>query len=117
LVAEVIESGPKPSQPWGDIAHSAFERNTRLGGSGRTQQAVLAVGEQDTDCRALVAPAGYRIIGASSDHLVLDCGSSLPPVGAEVRFGLGYSALVRAMTSPFVSRVTSERPLSHVAGP
>jgi predicted amino acid racemase len=116
LVAEVIESGPKPSQPWGDIAHSAFGRNTRLGGSGRIQQAVLAVGEQDTDCHALVAPVGHRIIGASSDHLVLDCGSSLPPIGAEVRFGLGYSALVRAMTSPFVSRVTSARPLSRVAG-
>lgn len=107
LVAEVIESGPKPSHPWGDIAQGAFGPLTRLERNGSTQQAVLAVGEQDTDCRALIAPAGFEITGASSDHLVLDCGSSLSPVGAEVRFGLGYSSLVRAMTSPFVSRVTS----------
>jgi predicted amino acid racemase len=65
----------------------------------------VAIGEQDTDCSALVPPPGIDIIGASSDHLVLDCGSELPPVGAELRFGLGYSALVRAMTSPFVSQV------------
>ena len=84
-------------------------------GNGSTQQAVLAIGEQDTDCGALVAPAGFEITGASSDHLVLDCGSSLPPVGAEVRFELGYSALVRAMTSPFVSQVTMSRGRS-VAG-
>lgn len=105
LVAEVIESGTKPSQPWGDIAQSAFGQTPRTGRNGNTQQAVLAVGEQDTDCRALVAPAGFEITGASSDHLVLDCGSSLPRVGTEVRFQLGYSALVRAMTSPFVSQV------------
>ena len=107
LVAEVIESGPKPSRPWGDIAQSAFGAVTRPEQDGITQQAVLAVGEQDTDCHALVAPSGFEITGASSDHLVLDCGTSLPAVGAEVRFGLGYSALVRAMTSPFVSQVTS----------
>ena len=107
LVAEVIESGPKPSQPWGDIAQSAFGQTTRPERKGNTQQAVLALGEQDTDCHALVAPPGFETTGASSDHLVLDCGSDLPPVGAEVRFGLGYSALVRAMTSPFVSQVTN----------
>lgn len=107
LVAEVIESGSKPSQPWGDMAQNAFGQATRLRRNGSTQQAVLAVGEQDTDCHALGAPVGFEITGASSDHLVLDCGSSSPPVGREIRFQLGYSALVRAMTSPFVSQVTS----------
>ena len=109
LVAEVIESGSKPSQPWGTIAQSVFGTTVRPERHGSTQQAVLAVGEQDTDCHALVAPLGFEITGASSDHLVLDCGSSLPSVGTEVRFGLGYSALVRAMTSPFVSQVTNAR--------
>ena len=107
LVAEVIESGSKPSQPWGDIGESAFEQTARPQRNGSTLQAVLAVGEQDTDCHALAAPVGFDITGASSDHLVLDCGSRLPPVGREIRFQLGYSALVRAMTSPFVSQVTS----------
>jgi predicted amino acid racemase len=107
LVAEVIESGSKPSQPWGEMAQSAFGQTSRPQRRGSTQQAILAIGEQDTDCGALVAPAGFEITGASSDHLVLDCGSNLPPVGTEIRFGLSYSALVRAMTSPFVSQVMS----------
>lgn len=106
LVAEVIESGSKPSRPWGDLAQRALGQTTRHARQGNTEQAVLAIGEQDTDCGALVAPAGFEITGASSDHLVLDCGLSPLAVGAEVRFQLGYSALVRAMTSPFVSQVT-----------
>ena len=50
------------------------------------------------------------IVGASSDHLVLDVGSIGLAPGDEVRFHVGYSALLRAMTSPFVTKVctTSE---------
>ena len=51
--------------------------------------------------------AGVTILGASSDHLVLDTGAAPLPVGAEVTFGVDYSALVRAMTSPFVTKVFS----------
>ncbi len=78
-------------------------------------QAILAIGEQDTDCSSLVAPPGTAIIGASSDHLVLDCGSTSPLVGAQLRFHLGYSALVRAMTSPFVTQVFGHAGASRVA--
>lgn len=105
LVAEVIESNRKPSQPWGDIAQTAFGERSRPERSGEMLQAIVAIGEQDTDCGALIAPPGVEIIGASSDHLVLDCGATPPLVGAEFRFQLGYSALVRAMTSPFVFQV------------
>ena len=34
LVAEVIESGSKPSQPWGDMAQNAFGQATRLRRNG-----------------------------------------------------------------------------------
>ena len=78
-------------------------------------QAIFAIGEQDTDCGSLVAPPGTTIIGASSDHLVLDCGSTLPAVGTEFRFHLGYSALVRAMTSPFVNQIFGQAGASRVA--
>jgi predicted amino acid racemase len=63
---------------------------------------ILALGRQDTDPDGLTPPPGISILGMSSDHLVLDAGDWDLPVGAEVAFGVNYSALVRATTSPFV---------------
>ena len=45
------------------------------------------------------------MLGASSDHLVVDSGRHRVFVGAEMTFHLNYSALLRAMTSPFVTKV------------
>jgi predicted amino acid racemase len=64
----------------------------------------LALGQQDTDPAGLIPPAGVTIVGASSDHLVLEQEAGSLVVGQEQRFGLHYSALLRAMTSPFVGR-------------
>jgi hypothetical protein len=41
----------------------------------------------------------------SSDHLVVDLGDHRVSVGDEIDFGVGYGALVRAMTSPFVTKI------------
>ena len=41
----------------------------------------------------------------SSDHLVLDVGDHDVSVGDELSFGLGYGALLRAATSPFVEKL------------
>ena len=64
----------------------------------------MALGRQDVDIDGLTPPAGVSVLGMSSDHLVLDIGDEHITVGDEIRFGLGYGALVRAMTSPFVTR-------------
>jgi len=56
------------------------------------------------------APTGIEVLGASSDHLIIESTENNLLVGEEVAFQLNYSALVRAMTSPFVSKVyTSQR--------
>lgn len=108
LVAEVIESRVKPSQAWGRRGCSSFAQAPSLPRLSAPPQAVrrvlLALGEQDVDPAGLTPPAGMTIRGASSDHLVVE--STGPPlqVGDEQRFQLSYSALLRAMTSPFVSR-------------
>jgi predicted amino acid racemase len=105
LVGEVIESTTKPARPWGTIAETAFGPAVdRAGTSGRIRQIIVAIGEQDTDPSGLIAPSGFRIIGASSDHLVLDAAAVGTHAGDELRFELGYGALLRAMTSPFVAR-------------
>ncbi len=105
LVAEVIESKVKPAQAWGERAQSAFSEAPPINlNQGSTKQSILALGHQDTDPDGLNAPPGIVIHGASSDHLVIEAKQCLP-IGSEVRFQPNYSALVRAMTSPFVSKV------------
>ncbi len=105
LVAEVIESKAKPSQPTGEVAQAAFGVEVPPSERGAISQAILAVGRQDTDPDGLSPPLGVEILGASSDHLIANAGPALLAVGAEVIFQLDYSALMRAMASPLVSRV------------
>lgn len=102
LVAEVIESKIKPSRPWGTIAQTAFGEIHTAIDQGNIPQAILAIGRQDTDPDGLTPPAGIDILGASSDHLIVKSDAA---VGSEIAFQPNYSALLRAMTSPFVSRV------------
>ncbi len=105
LVAEVIESKTKPSRPRGEQGQTAFgDTVEERGARGPSHRVIVALGRQDVDVEGLVAPDGVDILGASSDHLVLDAHANRPDVGAELRFTLNYSALLRAMTSPFVAR-------------
>jgi len=108
LIAEVIESKVKPSQPWGEIAQTAFGEKPPTTDRGNITQTILAIGHQDTDPDGLRPPPGIQIIGASSDHLITDSGSANLCVGDEVPFLLNYSALLRAMTSPFVAKIIKE---------
>jgi predicted amino acid racemase len=105
LVAEVIEVGIKPSRPWGALAQTAYGELAPARSAGTTRQAILALGRQDVMLEGLVAPPGITVLGMSSDHLVIDCGDHRLSVGDELTFGLGYGALVQAMTSPFVAVV------------
>ncbi|MCF6322924.1 MAG: alanine/ornithine racemase family PLP-dependent enzyme [Gammaproteobacteria bacterium] len=114
LIAEVIESKIKPSQPWGEVGQSAFGVTPSVTNRGNIFQTILAIGQQDIDPNGLQAPSGIEILGASSDHLIVESSRCLP-VGTEISFQLNYSALVRAMTSPFVIKVEkSQGHYSHV---
>lgn len=104
LVAELIEVRTKPSTPWGHVAQSAFGAVVPRPGAGTAvRQGILALGRQDVDPADLVPPPGVTVLGASSDHLVVDLAEHDAAVGDELTFGVGYSGLLRAMTSPFVS--------------
>ena len=104
LVAEVIESKPKPTQPTGKLAQNAFGECPEVVDRGTVAQAILAIGVQDVDLGGLQPPDGIEILGGSSDHLVVTSNAGDLAVGAEVTFQLDYSALLRAMTSPFVAK-------------
>jgi predicted amino acid racemase len=105
LCAEVIEAKLKPSMPLGTIAQNAFGEIPAVIDRGLVTQAILAVGQQDVDPSGLQAPNGMDVMGASSDHLILESEQRELTVGAEVIFQVNYGALVRAMTSPFVTKV------------
>lgn len=107
LIAEVIESKLKPSQPTGELAQSAFGSIEPAIDRGMLQQAILAIGIQDVDPSGLECPEGINILGASSDHLVIESTKDKLLVGEEIKFQLNYSALVRSMTSPFVTKIYS----------
>lgn len=109
LVAEVIESNVKPSRPWGTIAETAFGALPPSADRGDVSQVIFALGRQDTDPAGLHPPPGIELLGASSDHLVAASGRDRPAVGGETRFQLDYSALLRAMTSPFVTKTIRPR--------
>jgi len=112
LTAEVIEVADKPAQPWGTRAQTAFgETPDRTGPgtgtgtrTGTVRQAIVALGRQDVDLDGLIPPVGIRVLGMSSDHLVLNVGDHPVSVGDELSFGVAYGALLRAMTSPFVTK-------------
>jgi predicted amino acid racemase len=104
LVAEVIEAKVKPTLPSGQIAQNAFGETPTVADRGQVTQAILAIGRQDTDPFGLQAPAGIEVMGASSDHLIVESDGNNLSVGTEVVFQLNYSARVRSMTSPFVTK-------------
>lgn len=62
----------------------------------------------DTDPGGLTPPSGVVVLGSSSDHLIVDAGPDHLPVGAEMTFQPNYSALIRAMASPFVTKQIKE---------
>ena len=107
LVAEVIECKHKPSRAWGTRHRTSFAKEPASSQEQPEQpmalRALLALGEQDADPAGLSSP-GISIEGASSDHLVVGGAVSALSVGDEQRFEVSYSCLLRAMTSPFVSR-------------
>ncbi len=116
LVAEVIESKIKPSQPWGEFAQTAYGDSSPVIDRGQISQAILAIGRQDTDPTGLISPMEIEILAASSDHLIVRSTDAEVFVGTEIAFQPNYSALCRAMTSPYVAKVFHSHFNCHVAG-
>ncbi|MGB3296610.1 MAG: alanine/ornithine racemase family PLP-dependent enzyme [Phormidesmis sp.] len=104
LVAEVIESKQKPSLPFGEICQDAFGEVPQFQDRGIRQRAIVALGRQDVLISGLTAHDNLEILGASSDHLILDSQNHRLQVGDEVSFDLDYGGLLSAMTSPFIRK-------------
>ena len=102
LCAEVIESSVKPSLPYGEVCQDVAGQVPAFRDQGRMRRAVLGIGLQDVQVSGLTPRSEIRILGASSDHLIIDAGNIIYEAGDEVTFDLNYGALLSAMTSPYV---------------
>ena len=107
LETEVIESQIKPSAPVGETMRDAFGQVPRFEDRGLRRRAIVAVGRQDVVPEGLApALAGVEILGASSDHMILDVHEAPREIrtGDSLSFTVSsYSALLALFTSPYVS--------------
>jgi predicted amino acid racemase len=104
LFAEVIESKKKPSLPFGEVCQDAFGNVPSFQDRGIRQRAIIALGRQDALVSSLKINNELEIIGASSDHIILENKNQNLQVGDEVKFNLDYAGLLKVMTSPFVRK-------------
>ncbi|MDF1670849.1 MAG: alanine/ornithine racemase family PLP-dependent enzyme [Roseovarius sp.] len=111
LVAEIIETGEKPSPFPIALVDPTLARLHILPTSGAAKRLILAIGHQDTDISGLSLPVGCTLIGATSDHLVIESIRSPLQLGTEVRFQMNYSALMHAMAAPDIEiKLLDDRP-------
>ena len=102
LVAEVIESQLKPSLPYGEIAQDAFGNIPEFIDHGQIKRAILGIGLQDVQVSGLTPRTDIEILGASSDHIIINTKTTELEVGEELEFDMNYGALLSAMTSQYV---------------
>ena len=104
LSAEIIETGVKPSIPFGESGLDAFGGKPVFEESGQIHRAILALGKLDVQTDGLTPPEDMTILGATSDHLILNTQDKTVKVGDRVSFGLNYGALLSAMRSQTISK-------------
>ena len=106
LTGEIIELKTKPSFPSGFTAHNAFGEHIPFKDKGLRRKAIVNIGRLDTDVSGLTPiQPGIEILGASSDHMMLDVEESPTlQVGDLVSFSMNYSALLFSMSSIYVEK-------------
>jgi predicted amino acid racemase len=72
---------------------------------GRMERGIVAVGRQDVEQNNLIpTDDSVKIIGASSDHLIVDLTKTHYGVGNILSFKADYPGVLRLMTSPYVKK-------------
>ena len=109
LRAEVVECRDKPSFPVGQLTVDAFGRVGHYVDRGVRRRAIIDVGKVDYGDPADLFPrmAGVEVLGASSDHTILDVEAVKDriKVGDVLEFGVNYASLVNLTNTPGVELV------------
>lgn len=98
MKAEVIEVKTKPSHPVGSITIDAFGHKPVYVDRGMRKRALLGIGKVDYGSIDEIFPKdkGVEVIGASSDHTILDIEDAERDikVGDVLSFGINYASIV-----------------------
>lgn len=107
LDVEIIEVKNKPSMPIGKIGWDAFGNIPHFEDKGIRRRAICALGKQDTSIDDLTPlDKSIDILGASSDHLVLDvteCQTDYKP-GDIITFQCNYVSTLHVSTSEYIEK-------------
>jgi predicted amino acid racemase len=117
LIAEIIEIKDKPSIPTGELGLDSFGNTPSFVDKGIRKRAICAIGKQDVNPESIIPDDGdIVILGASSDHLILDVTESqcAYKMGDFVSFKLTYGGILSSMTSEYISK--SFRPVGEALG-
>lgn len=107
VAVPVIECTRKPSAPWGVIAQDAFGGTPDFEDRGERLRAICAIGRQDAPPDGLrPLDARVQVLGASSDHLILDVEDlgEPPSIGETIEFVPTYAGTLALFTSPYVEK-------------
>jgi len=104
LDAEIIELKIKPSMPEGLLGYDAFGNKVSFIDEGVMTRAILGIGRQDVDPKDLIPLEDVKILGGSSDHLIVNLMDTKHKIGDILSFKLTYGGILRLMTSPYVRR-------------
>ena len=109
IECQIVELKDKPSLPWGEVGVDSYGHRATFTDRGPCRRkAVCALGKQDFDLETTTpVDPGVVMLGASSDHLMLDVTDSARNyrVGDAVSLQLGYFSTMRAFTSEYVEKV------------
>ena len=107
LEAEVIEVRNKPTHPVGEICIDSFGRKPTYVDRGIRKRAILGAGKLDYALNDKIFPQkeGVEVIGASSDHMIMDIEDSREEikVGDVIRFNLSYPSLMYLSNDKYVN--------------
>jgi len=110
VYAEVVELKDKPSAPDGEVGIDALCRINEWPDLGVRRRAILSMGELDASVRFMKpCLAGAFVVGASSDHLVVDVtdADAAVRVGDELEFVASYTAIAYGWASRNAERVVA----------
>ena len=97
LRAEVVECRDKPSFPVGQLTVDAFGRTGHYEDRGIRRRALVAIGRLDYGecCDIVPRMAGIEVLGASSDHTILDVEAVKDQIhtGDILEFDVNYASL------------------------